>query len=173
MIWLRLLIVGRIGFQRARQQDQNGVRRGFFQRLEQRILRARLRRVEIAENGDAVARLERLERQPLHHAANFLDLERAGFRLALGVKDVGVVAADDAAARRTLAARLMIGIGAVERHGEGARQRLLADRLRADDQVRLADPPMRDALAQMFDRPVMPVNVPVCLDSCGIFYRVS
>ena len=54
------------------------MRGGFFERLEQRILRARLSAVEIAEDGDAVARLEGLERQPLHDGANLLDLERAG-----------------------------------------------------------------------------------------------
>ncbi len=151
---------------RPRQQNQNRGQRRFFQRLQQRVLRAGLRPVEVAEDRNPVTRLERLQRQAAHHVTNRLNPQRAGVLVRLGVQHVRVISTADQLARtaRPTRAQRLVRRGTVQRHRKGVRQRVLAYRLRARHQVSMAHPPVSDALAKLVHGPVVTVNRPAMRD---------
>jgi hypothetical protein len=94
------------GVRASRHQHEHRARRGLFEGLEQRVLRERHQRVGLVDHDDPPLRFERPVAEALGQRANVLHADVARVLVRLEQDDVRMHQAQDAAARRTLPARV-------------------------------------------------------------------
>ena len=130
-------------------EDEDQVRRRLLDDLEQGVEGLAREAVDLVEHHHLVAVAGRAVLQALGELADLLDLGVGG---GVDLDDVEVRAAGDLDAGRALVA----GIGggaplAVERLGEHAGRRGLADAADAGEEIGLGDPPLLQGVAQSGD----------------------
>ncbi len=118
-------------------EDELGVRRRLLQRLQQRIEGVRREHVDLVDDVDLEAALDRAMGDRLHQVAHLLDLRVRG---TVDLEDVERDAVGDLLTGRAGVARLGRGAAlAVERLGEDARGRGLAHATRPGEQEGVRD----------------------------------
>ena len=144
-------------------QDQDGVGRGFLQRLEQGVLRILIRLLKAQEDGHPVCGLVGFQRQAVVDLAHLVDLEHAAFRLRL----------DDGQVRVLHGLHLLAGaagsagfsrrgrVGAEQRARESQCQGAASHTGRTGEQVGVAHRVVRDVLPEQIHRPVVSQQTPV------------
>ena len=135
----------------GRREQEFDVRRRLFERFQQRIEGVTRQHMHFVDDVDLVARRHRGIAHRLDNLAHIVD---AGVRRGVHFDDVDMAPFGDRAARLAHPARidrrpaLPVGADAIERLGDQARGRRLADPAHPGHQKRMRQPVARDRVAQ-------------------------